>query len=245
MNNVLIIGATSAIAEATAKQLAQRGCTLYLIARNAERLQSLCADLSIRGAAAVHTQVLDLDELDKHPAALEKAFTTLQTIDLALIAHGSCPEQEALQQHSDQALAMLHTNTLSSISLLGNLATMFQQQGHGCIAAISSVAGDRGRQSNYIYGASKAALTTYLQGLRHRMHRYGVNVLTIKPGLVDTPMTAEFNKGPLWASADTVATDILRAVTKGRRVLYTPWFWRPIMRLICHIPEPLFLKTRL
>jgi short-subunit dehydrogenase len=118
-------------------------------------------------------------------------------------------------------------------------------QGHGAIAVIGSVAGDRGRASNYVYGTAKAGLAAFTQGLRQRLSKSNVQVLLIKPGFVDTPMTQEFKKGFLWASPDQVAKDICRAVEKRKNVLYTPWFWALIMLIIQHIPESIFKRLKL
>jgi len=129
--------------------------------------------------------------------------------------------------------------------LLTLLANRFEAQRHGTLAVIGSVAGDRGRQSNYVYGTAKGALAIFLQGLRNRLHPAGVRVLTVKPGFVDTPMTASFKKGPLWAAPEAVAAAIVAAVERGRDVIYTPWFWWGIMTLIKLVPERVFKKLKL
>ena len=134
---------------------------------------------------------------------------------------------------------------MGAVSILNIVADDFERCGSGVIAGISSVAGDRGRQSNYVYGTAKAAVSTFAQGLRHRLARTGVSVITIKPGLVDTPMTASFKKGALWASPDAVAARIERAIERRDDIVYTPWFWRWIMLIIKALPEPIFKKTRL
>jgi short-subunit dehydrogenase len=134
---------------------------------------------------------------------------------------------------------------LSALSFLTLLANYFEKRGTGTLAAISSVAGDRGRQSNYIYGTTKAALSTFLQGLRNRLSSKNVHVLTIKPGFVDTPMTAHLKRGLLFATPEKVAQDIIRAIAGKKSVLYTPWFWRWIMLAIKMIPETIFRKLRL
>jgi short-subunit dehydrogenase len=139
----------------------------------------------------------------------------------------------------------LQTNGTSVIALLTLLANRFEAQGHGTLAVIGSVAGDRGRQSNYVYGTAKGMLAIFLQGLRNRLHRRGVNVLTIKPGFVDTPMTAGFEKGPLWASPEQVASRIIVAIDKGWDVVYAPAFWRLIMLVITTIPERVFKRLSL
>lgn len=245
MQKILIIGATSAIAEATARLFAARGDRLYLLARNRERLETMAKDLKIRGAESVAFDVLDVNDFDRHPALLDAVSTTMDGIDVVLIAHGTLPDQKACEGDFRRTLEELNTNAVGTLSLLTHLANRFEQQRHGVIAAISSVAGDRGRQSNYVYGTAKAAVTVFLQGLRNRLHKSGVRVLTIKPGFVDTPMTADFSKGFLWAQPERIAKDILKAISASKDVIYTPWFWRLVMALIRSIPESIFKRLSL
>jgi decaprenylphospho-beta-D-erythro-pentofuranosid-2-ulose 2-reductase len=245
MQKILIIGATSAIAEACAKRFAGQGHRLYLLARNASRLESLAQDLRVRGAAAVYCATFEANALETHQALLEQVKTELQGLDRVLIAHGTLSDQQACEQSVELTLQELQTNALSVIALLTLLAGHFEQQRHGCIAVISSVAGDRGRQSNYIYGTAKGALSIFLQGLRNRLQKSDVQVLTIKPGFVDTPMTAAFPKGPLWATPEKVALDIDKAIEKKKDVLYTPGFWMLIMFVIRSLPETLFKRLSL
>ena len=226
MKKILVIGATSAIAEATARLWAAQGHSLYLLGRNAERLEAIAADLKIRGAGAVEYASLDLNEFAQHNAVLDAAATALGGLDVVLIAHGTLGDQKASEQDFGVALQELNTNAMGVISLLTHLGNRFEDQKHGSIAVISSVAGDRGRQSNYVYGTAKGAVTIFLQGMRNRLHRSGVQVLTVKPGFVETPMTAGIDKkGPLWARPATIAHIIVRGVEKGRNVVYAPWFW--------------------
>jgi decaprenylphospho-beta-D-erythro-pentofuranosid-2-ulose 2-reductase len=245
MKNILIIGATSAIAEATARIFAQRGANLYLLARNNERLASMCQDLRQRGAKGTCFAVLDANDIDRHEAVLNEAIATLGSIDIVLIAHGTLSDQAACESDVALTLSEINTNALSSIALLTQLANTLQAQGHGTLAVISSVAGDRGRQSNYVYGCAKAMLNTFLQGLRNRLHADGIQVLTIKPGFVNSPMTAEFDKGLLWAEPETIASGIVKAIDKGKHEVYLPFFWRYIMLLIRQLPERLFVRLSL
>jgi short-subunit dehydrogenase len=245
MQKILIIGATSAIAEACAKRFAAQGHSLFLLARNGSRLESLAQDLRVRGATAVHCASFEANALETHQALLEQVKTELNGLDRVLIAHGTLSDQQACEQSVELTLQELQTNALSVIALLTLLANHFAQQRHGNIAVIGSVAGDRGRQSNYIYGTAKGALGIFLQGLRNRLNKSGVQVLTIKPGFVDTPMTAAFPKGPLWATPEKVALDIDRAIEKKKDVLYTPGFWILIMLVIKSIPEKLFKRLSL
>ena len=246
MQKILIIGATSAIAEATARIYAARGDALFLVARNGGHLRAVVADLNVRGAAQADSAVLDVADVDAHEAVLERALRDLGGIDVALIAHGTLPDQQQCQSSSDVMRREFTTNALATLALLTWLANRFEQQRHGTLAVISSVAGDRGRQSNYVYGAAKAAVTTFLQGLRQRLAKANVNVLTIKPGFVATPMTASIpNKGALWAQPERIARGIVRAIDRRRSVVYLPWFWRWIMLVIRIIPEPLFKRLSL
>lgn len=245
MQKILIIGATSAIAEACAKRFAAQGHSLFLLARNTERLESLAQDLRVRGAKAVHCAAFEANAFDSHQALLEQVKTELNGLDRVLIAHGTLSDQQACEQSVELTLQELQTNALSVIALLTRLAGHFEAQRHGCIAVIGSVAGDRGRQSNYIYGTAKGALSIFLQGLRNRLQKSDVQVLTIKPGFVDTPMTASFPKGPLWASPEKVALDIDKAIEKKKDVLYTPAFWTLIMFVIRSVPETLFKRLSL
>jgi short-subunit dehydrogenase len=245
MRRVLIVGATSAIAEETARCFAVQGDQLFLAARDAEHLHTIAADLRLRGATEVHTAVFEATDYEAHPNLIEAAKTALQGLDVALITHGTLPDQNACQQSFAQTHNEFAINALSVISLLTPLANHFEETCQGVLGVITSVAGDRGRQSNYVYGSAKGCLNIFLAGLRHRLAKSGVTVLTIKPGFVDTPMTKDFSKGLLWASPATVAQDIYLAVEKRRSVIYTPWFWRWIMGIIRLTPRPLFHKTKL
>lgn len=243
MRKILIVGATSAIAEATARIWAQNGDHLFLVARNPEKLQAIQADLQVRGAQKVETYAMDANDFDAHPAMLDAAQRGLNGLDTVLIAHGSLSDQHICQQSVDATMQEIRTNALSTLALLTHIANRFEQQKKGTIAVISSVAGDRGRQSNYVYGSAKAMVTVFTSGLRQRLQKSGVNVVTIKPGFVDTPMTSTFKKGPLWATPEKVAADIVAACDRKANIVYTPWFWAGIMFIIKHIPEGMFKKT--
>lgn len=245
MRKVLIVGATSAIAEAVARLLAAQGDLLYLVGRRAEALEAIAADLRVRGAARVQTEVMDANAIERHASLLDHADVALGGLDTVLIAHGTLSDQAACQQSVALTFQELHTNALSVIALLTLIANHFEAQRVGTIAVISSVAGDRGRQSNYVYGTAKAAVSTFLSGLRQRLYKSGVQVVTIKPGFVDTPMTRDFSKGLLWAKPEQVARDIVRAMEKRKDVVYTPGFWWAIMQLIKSIPEFVFRRLSL
>ncbi|HEX7815149.1 SDR family oxidoreductase [Dyella sp.] len=245
MQRVLIIGATSAIAEATARLYASRGARLHLVARTAARLNVTMEDLRIRGAADVNSGSMDVNDIGSHEAVLEDAWTKLGGVDIVLIAHGTLPDQATCESSVDVALTEFSTNATSTIALLTLIANRMAVAGQGCIAVISSVAGDRGRASNYLYGSAKAAVSAFLSGLRQRLNKHGVDVVTVKPGFVDTPMTSQFKKGFLWAKPEDVANGIVRAIDKGKPVAYLPWFWLPIMTIIRSIPEFVFKRIQL
>ncbi|HID48270.1 MAG TPA: SDR family oxidoreductase [Chromatiales bacterium] len=245
MKNILILGATSAIAQHVARRYATRGDRLFLIGRNESALKVLQDDLRLRGAGQVETLTADLTEMARHADIIGTVRDRMDGIDVALIAYGTLGNQKEGEQDFAAALAELKVNFLSVLSLLTVLANTFEHQQSGTLAVISSVAGDRGRQSNYLYGTAKGGLTIFLQGLRNRLYRQGVHVLTIKPGFVDTPMTRDFDKGWLWVAPERIARGIVRAIDRRRDVVYLPWFWRLIMLVIRLIPEAVFKRLRL
>jgi short-subunit dehydrogenase len=248
LKRVIIFGATSAIAEHTARQLVARGASLYCIGRNQQKLDAMIEDLKVRAGAnqQIDGTAADLTDSSRHGALIEAAEAFLGTVDGVLVAHGTLPDQQACQQDLIQMRQEIEINALSVVNLLSLLANRFEHQGHGVIAVISSVAGDRGRQSNYVYGAAKGMVSIFAQGLRNRLARSNVDVVTIKPGFVDTPMTAEFDKsGPLWAKPERIAAGIVKAMQKGKGDTYLPWFWWVIMQIIKHIPEAVFKRLSL
>lgn len=246
MKNILIMGATSAIAQACARRWAAQGASLLLAGRKAERLEQIAADLRVRGAARVDVAVLDANDLPAQAALVQRCATDFAPLDVALIAHGTLPDQAACERDAALALREFANNATSVIALLTALAPVFEQQRRGVIAVISSVAGDRGRPSNYVYGSAKAAVSAFCEGLRARLFRSGVHLMTIKPGFVDTPMTAGLPlPGPLVAQPDTVAARIVRGVDQRRDVLYTPAFWALIMLIIRSIPGFVFKRLTL
>ena len=245
MKKVLIIGATSTIAQEVSKCFAKDSAWLFLVGRSQEKLTVIAEDLMIRGAGKIESLALDLDNMGSHAELVPAAIKALGGLDVALIAYGTLPNQKACQQHVETALKEFTTNCTSAVSLLTHLANYFEEQRGGCIAVITSVAGDRGRQSNYVYGAAKGALSIFLQGMRNRLSKEGVRVLTIKPGFVDTPMTAGLPKNFLFADPAVVGKRIFDAIMKGEDIVYVPWFWRWIMLIIKVIPESIFKKLQL
>jgi short-subunit dehydrogenase len=206
------------------------------------------ADLAIRHGVRAVVVRFDADAFDTHAGFFRDAAGRFPGgLDGVVLCYGYMADQKAAQRDFALALRTIHTNYASAVSLLEIAADYFERRGRGFICALSSVAGDRGRQSNYIYGSSKAALTAYLQGLRNRLTRAGVPVVTVKPGFVDTAMTWGLVKpgSPVVASPERVADDIVRAVRAGTAEVYTPWFWRGIMGVIKAIPEGVFRRMRI
>jgi short-subunit dehydrogenase len=243
--NILILGATSAIAQETAKYWAKEGANLFLVARDKEKLSSIALDLQVRGASRIVEYPLDLAHIEVHPQLIQTVIHNLGSLDVAFIAYGTLSDQKKCMQSTAQTLKEFNTNCTSVISLLTLLANFFETQKKGCLAVITSVAGDRGRQSNYVYGAAKGAVSLFMQGLRNRLSRAGVTVLTIKPGFVDTPMTAHIPKSPLFANPQTVGKLIYQAVKNQKDVVYIPRFWEFIMTIIHYIPERIFKRLEL
>ncbi len=242
---LLIIGATSAIAQEAARCFAAEGAEIFLVGRSAAKLRDVADDLSVRGALRMEIFALDLNEIERHEAMLYAAVAAFDGIDAVLVAYGTLGDQRKCELSVEETLREFTTNCTSVIALLTLLANYFERQKRGCIAVITSVAGDRGRRSNYVYGTAKGAVSIFLQGLRGRLAQSGVRVVTIKPGLVDTPMTAGKEKGLLIASARVVGQGVYRAMKERKELVYLPWYWRLIMLAVRNIPERIFQKLNL
>ena len=242
MKRVLIIGATSAIAEECARIWAAKGYTIHLVARNEQHVQTIAADLKVRGAYKVTTYCADLNVMNRHEELLNVACEALGNIEVVLIAHGTLSNQKNCEHSVKETLAEIQTNALSTISLLTLIANRFEAKRNGTICVISSVAGDRGRASNYVYGSAKAMITAFTSGLRQRLNKSNVAVVTIKPGFVDSPMTKEFKKGLLWTNPDVVAKAIVGAIQNKKAEIYVPLFWRLVICMIKVIPNRIFKR---
>jgi decaprenylphospho-beta-D-erythro-pentofuranosid-2-ulose 2-reductase len=243
MQKVVVLGATSGIAQEVQRLLAHDGKEMLLVARSPERLSALRGDLMARGAHEVLTFTADLADTSTHVPVLEFAKDHLAGFDTILLAYGTMLDQQECQRSAATAIREIETNFVSAAALLTVFAEHFENARTGCIAAITSVAGDRGRRSNYVYGAAKGALSLFLQGLRSRLYPAGVRVITIKPGPVKTPMTDQMEKTGIFAEAEDVARDIYHALEKrSPDVLYTPRRWRLIMAVVRAIPESVFKR---
>lgn len=239
---ILIVGAQSAIAQACARLWAARGAQLWLAARDRTRLEAQAADLRLRGAAQVQCLPYEAEQSGEQ---LLQALPESLSLDVVLIAHGHLPVQAECEQSLAALAQAYRINALSVLELATLLGERLRRQGHGRLAVIGSVAGDRGRASNYVYGSAKAAVASFLSGLRQRLHGSGVQVITLKPGFVDTPMTRGLAKNALWAQPPQVAAGIVRAIDRGQAVAYLPGWWRWVMTLIRLLPESLFVRLRL
>ena len=244
-NSAVILGASSALAQAVARILVDKGQSLVLVGRDVEKLNAIAADLTVRAGNGVliQTRIVDLADTETH----QQLVDATSDAESYWMFYGSLPDQQMCEQSWEDTEAAFTINFTSAASLLGRIANVFEARKRGSIVVVSSVAGDRGRQSNYVYGAAKGALTLFCQGLRSRLQKSGVQLLTVKPGFIDTPMTADVPKTPgiLWVTPDRVAQDMVRAQMRGKDVLYTPWFWLPIMLIIRLIPERIFKRLSL
>jgi decaprenylphospho-beta-D-erythro-pentofuranosid-2-ulose 2-reductase len=243
----IIVGATSEITRALALELARAGGRFVVAGRDAEELAVVAEDLRIRTEATVSVIPLDVTAYETHAGFLEACLATLGTIEGVVIGQGYMADQQLAASDWSAAQQMIEVNYASAVSLANLFADHLAKQGHGYICGISSVAGDRGRQSNYLYGSTKAAFSAYLAGLRNRHYRRGVAVITVKPGFVDTSMTwgRPNSLSPLVATPERVAKDIARAIRRRKNTVYTPWFWSPVMLVIRLLPESIFKRLSL
>jgi decaprenylphospho-beta-D-erythro-pentofuranosid-2-ulose 2-reductase len=243
---VLVVGATSAIARAVAAELARQGHALVLAARDLAEARAIAADAALRFGVAARAVELDALDFDAHPRVLGRVIEEEGgALEGAVIAIGLTGEQERAKDDFAEARRIVDTNFTACVSILPVLAPHLERRGAGFLCVVSSVAGDRGRQSNYVYGAAKGGLSVYLQGLRNRLHPAGVRVVTVNPGFVDTRMTFGKPGTFLVAAPEAVARGIVRAIRGGRDVVYLPGFWRPIMFAIRSIPEFVFKRMKL
>jgi decaprenylphospho-beta-D-erythro-pentofuranosid-2-ulose 2-reductase len=246
MKNVIILGATSSIALEVQRQLAGRACELLLVGRSPERLAALQSDLLVRGASQVSTYSADLSSVAQHDGILEFASQKFPDFDTVLLAYGSMHNQKDSESSLPVLLEELQVDFVSAAAILTLFAGELERRRTGCIAAITSVAGDRGRRSNYVYGSAKGGLSLFLQGLRSRLHPAGVRVITIKPGPVLTPMTDGLPHAAHFADPERVARDIICALEhRSPDILYTPRIWRYIMTAIKWVPEAVFKRVAL
>lgn len=238
----VVLGASSAIARAFARAAAAGGAAVILAGRDQADLEATAADLRLRHGVAATVQDFDALDFAQHGAFAEAIAGSVDGPLGIFLAFGVMPTQAAINADRALALATIDANLTGAVSVLQAFAPLLEARGSGHVVALSSVAGDRGRPKNYVYGAAKAGLSAYLQGLRARLHRAGVGVVTVKPGFVDTAMTFGLPGLFLVAPPEAVAAAALAAARKGREVIYTPFFWRWIMLIIRLIPERIFKR---
>jgi decaprenylphospho-beta-D-erythro-pentofuranosid-2-ulose 2-reductase len=242
---IVILGATSAIAEATARLWAARGARIVLAGRNESRLNEIAADLKTRGASETIDWPLDFVNADAS-AELAKMVERVGGLDILLLAYGSLGDHSELERNPAAVAKLIATNFSSAAAWCLAASAVLEKQRAGTLLVIGSVAGDRGRRSNYIYGATKGGLAHLVEGLAHKLAPLGARAVIIKPGFVDTPMTAAIaDKGALWATPEAIATVIVRAGEKGGPAVYAPAFWRGVMLGIRGLPAPLFNKINI
>jgi short-subunit dehydrogenase len=242
---LIILGATSKIAQEVGRVAARHGREVLLVARSMDRAEAVAGDLRARGASKVTVIAADLADVSTHPSLWEQIEADMPDAGEVLLAYGSLGDQERADHDIDYTLRELNTNFTSAASLLMHAAQQLEARKKGVLAVITSVAGDRARRSNYVYGTAKGALTLFAQGLRARLFTSGVRVLTIKPGPVDTPMTAHMKKGLLMATPQGVAATIYSEMEDGTAdVMYVPGYWWLIMAIIKAIPESVAKKLK-
>lgn len=243
---VIILGAASGIAEATARLYASEGARLLLIGRQAERLAAIAADLKVRGAEAAEIAVLDFAAASDPAAAFAELAARLGGADHIILAYGLLGDQAKAERDFAEAAAIIDVNFRSASGWTLAAADYLAAAGGGSLVVLGSVAGDRGRRANFVYGAAKAGIATLVEGLAHRFAGKGPHVVVVKPGPTDTAMTAGMPKGGLlWSSPEQVAAIVRKAAEGGPPVVYAPWFWRYIMLIIRALPAPIFNKLNI
>ncbi|RIL09366.1 short-chain dehydrogenase [bacterium] len=242
---VLVAGATSAIAAAVARRYAEAGADLVLAARDAGKLSAVADDLRVRGTGRVETFVIDMVDTARQAELLAAAQAALGRIDVVLVAWGTLPDQAAIEHDVAATLACWEANATSVVAFLAQAADVLEAQRGGCLAVITSVAGVRGRRANYTYGAAKAGVIAFAQGLRARLFAAGVAVVELRPGPVDTPMTARLRKGPLFIGPERAGALIVGAIRRRRDIAYIPGYWRWIMLAVALVPEGVMKRLNL
>lgn len=249
MRKVIVLGALSAIGEAACRRLAKDGAALALFGRDGARLQAVADDLKVRGALRVAVYARDLAAADDADAALGVASSAIGGADAILLFYGILGEQAKAETDPAHAAAILHVNFTSAAQWMLAGQRLLEKSAapeRTALVAVTTVAGDRGRRSNFIYGAAKGGLSILMQGLAHKSAGKGVRAVAVKLGFVDTPMTAGVAKGgPLWASAEQAGAAVVAAMEKGGPIVYAPWFWRWIMLAIRVTPAAIFNKVNL
>lgn len=242
---VLILGGYSGIAQKVGELLAAKGSSLFLVGRNSEKLEIVAKHFKVLGAKEVWVEQADLNNLENHKRIIGRAVNSLKGLDLLLVCYGILPNQKELEQNPEKIIDNYFTNSISIIHFVSHIANFFESKNAGTIAVVTSVAGERGRKTNYFYGSAKACVDVFLDGLRHRLFNNNVKVVTIKPGIVETAMTKDVENNILIAKPEVVATDIIRGIKKGKSIVYTPWYWKYIMFVLKILPNSIFKRLNI
>ncbi len=241
---IVILGATSGIGRAVAEGFIANQCDVVLCGRHTDALNRLSTHLKTALGKEIPYTCWDVNDTAKTEQTVQSLFSE-HTIRGIFCSAGIMPSQENCLSNTSDFLSTIHTNFTATALAIETFAHHLENQGHGFISVVSSVAGDRGRQSNYVYGSSKAGLTAFLSGLRNRLHKKGILVQTVKPGFVRTRMTEHLSDGPLMAKPANVAKDIIKAIERKKDVIYTPFYWKFILGVIQYLPEFIFKRLSL
>ena len=239
---LIVFGATSAICHALLKRYAHSQAEFFLVARDAQKLEIIAADLEARGGSVKGHAVYDFNKATEHENVLAQAVADLGGLDIAMVAHGTLPDQSECELSAAAVQRCMEDNFTSAAVIIQSCAAQLAGQGAGTLAVISSVAGDRGRKSNYFYGAAKSGIDTIVQGLQGRFSGSQIRVVNIKPGMIASPMTAHMQHGAIWSTPEAIAPAIHRAIERGRAVVYVPGYWRLIMLIIRALPAGIMAK---
>ena len=245
MEKVIVYGATSAVATAVIQRMLERGDDVVMVGRNEQKLSATSEHLFVLTKKRASFITSDFSDAKALRQSVKDADKQLSGATVCLIAQGSLTRQEYAINDSKELQEAFAVNCFSVLFILQEIRLLFMEKKCGNIAVITSPAGDRGRQSNYIYGSSKGAVSIFLQGLRNELFPHDIKVLDIKPGFIDTPMTKDISKGPLFVKPEKVAQDIIHAISKGKKILYTPWYWKWVMLIIKNLPSCVFDRLKL
>lgn len=245
MQKILILGASSAIARGIAKSFAQEGHQLYLAARDLDDLKRTSTDLKVRYGINCFYGNFEALDFSQHPFFIQEAIQTLDGLDGVVVAFGHLTNPQSSIEFAE-CQKIIDVNLTAAISVINLVTDYFlQQKQPGFVIGISSVAGDRGRAENYVYGAAKAGFTTYLQGLRQRLFSNKIRIITVKPGYVDTPMVYGRPDVMFAANPEKVGATIARSLKRSRNVFYVPWFWEILMGIVKIIPEFIYQRMKI
>jgi short-subunit dehydrogenase len=245
MGPIAIFGATSTLAQALAERFASTGCSLVLVGRSREKLTAIAKHLaSLNPNAVTETIAADFENLAAVGEVVSRVFDGPVPPTMAIISHGALISNSECLSDEKTFLRNVTVNFTSTAFLADKAGAALANKTGGTVVVVTSVAGDRGRQSNYCYGATKAAVSAYLDGLRASLASKGVSVLEVKPGVMDTAMTAHLPRSPLMASPQKVAADIIKAIKGRKRRIYTPWYWKVVMTVLKMVPDAIWPKVK-